>query len=197
MRPELAEMANRFKQALGTQGSRPPPPEASAPVAKPEAAPAPKPAEEHEVRFEIAEKVRCDILCYSGRNCSGQLSLVHVTPDGKHKGKVKVAELSSVFIAGPIGTRLIFATSTGDDWQAHPWRAVRLIKGKSFKARNGKPAVKVMDLDTLDLPSAYRSDTEVQVSFPKVERLEDGDDWTFGRPGEIKGKVRVIYVDKE
>jgi len=30
-----------------------------------------------------------------------------------------------------------------------------------------------------------------------VERLEDGDDWTFGRAGSIKGKVRVIYVDKK
>jgi hypothetical protein len=156
-----------------------------------------EPAAEREVRFEIAEKVRCDILAYSGLNCSGQLTLVRVYPDGKHKRDIKVSELSSVMIAGPIGTRIVFATGTGDDWEDQPWRAVRLVKGKSFKARNGKPAVKVMDLDYLDPPKAYRTDTEMQVTFSQVERLEDGDDWTFGRAGAIKGNVRVIYVDKE
>lgn len=218
MRSELQQVARRFRAALGLEpGPAPsegapatPPPRDEPPAPEPAtppppAAPSPRPSntpstpEVHqpvEIEWRIAKKVRCDLLAYAGLHTGGQLQLVRVFPTGDHNGDIDGAEFQSLMIAGPIGTRVVLASHAGDDWQDHPWRCIRLVKGQTFTARNGKPAVRVPDLDQLDDPDAWRANPDVQQSYPIAASLDDGEGWTYGRPGTLKNNVAMILVDK-
>jgi len=149
------------------------------------------------VQVVVAPKVRCDILAYAGLHCGGQMHLVRVLPHGGFEGKIDGNEFQSLFLAGPHGTRVTLATGTGDDWEAYTWRTIKLVPGKTFTAKNGKQAVRVPDLDTLERPDAFRADPNASVNYPHAETRDKGEGWTFGRPGHLKNRVRVIYVDKE
>lgn len=185
MRDELESLAARFRDALQQD---------PAPDLAPE--PVPEPAADAQgVRLVIAPRVKCDLLAYSGLHCGGQLMLVRVMPRGEAQGEL-LGDLQSIMIAGPLGTRVVFATGAGEDWQDHPWRAVVLTAGHTFTARNGKPAVRIPDLDSLDRPDARRADATVQESFPGAPSLDEGTGWTYGRPGPIRNRVRQVFVDK-
>lgn len=210
MRSELQQVARRFRAALGLE---PGPAPREGPPAEPAAPepPAPEPAarsrpkntpslpevrQPTEVEWRIAEKVRCDLLAYAGLHTGGQLHLVRVFPSGDRNGDLDGAEFKSLMIAGPIGTRIVLASHAGDDWADHPWRCIRLVEGHTFTARNGKPAVRVPDLDQLDDPDAWRANPDVQESYPIASSLDEGEGWTYGRPGTLKDNVAMILVDK-
>lgn len=198
MRKELKTLATSLREAIATAEPEPEVRHAPAP-AKPEAQDikvGATPSGRYIVQIVVAPKVRCDILAYAGLHCGGQMHLVRVLPHGGFEGKIDGNEFQSLFLAGPHGTRVTLATGTGDDWEQYAWRSIVLVEGKTFVAKNGKPALKVPDLDTLDRPDARRADTESQQSYPFAATREQGEGWTFGRPGKLKNRVRVVYVDK-
>ncbi len=202
MREELETLASRFREALSARPAPPPRAEpAAAPVAAraataPTVTHAPTSTRASDVTFVIAPKVRCDLLAYSGQHCGGQLMLVRVLPHADHDGDIDGNAFQSIMIAGPHGTRVTFATHAGDDWQDHPWRAIVLTKKHTFTARNGKPAVRIPDLETLDPHDARRAEDAVQVSYPHADSLDTGEGWTYGRPGRLRNRVRQILIDK-
>lgn len=147
------------------------------------------------IKWEIAPRVRADLLAYAGLHCGGQMTLIRVMPDQRNQGDLDGAEFKSLMLVGPIGTRMTLATSGAPNWQDYPWRSIVITEGNCFIARNGKHAVKVLDLDFLDDINASRA-SDNQAPFPAVETREEGKTWTYGRRGELKNKVRVIMVDK-
>ena len=150
------------------------------------------------MKWEIAPKQRVDLVCYGGLNMSGERRVVDVhVVNGRQGPDIPTAELKSLSFIAPVGTRLILKTSESEDWEAHPWRCIRIVKGSFTRTSNGDPIVRVPDLDYLDKPDARRTDSECQESFPLVQRLSEGTGWTFGREGEIKGRVKVICIEKE
>ena len=187
MQDELRALAARFRAAI----EQAPPAEAAAPD------PAPPPASSPgEIDLVITPKVKCDLLAYAGLHCGGQLSVVRVLPRGEADGAIDGAAFQSLMLAGPLGTRIVLATATGDDWQEYPWRAIVLTRGHTFTARNGKPAVRIPDLETVDRPDARRAADDARVSFDTAPSLEEGTGWTYGRPGPLRNRVRRIFVDK-
>ena len=99
------------------------------------------------------------------------------------------------------GTRLILSTRSSGDFEATPWRCVRIIEGHTIASEiaQGMPGVRVPDLDLLDEPKSMRTNHALQSSYPLVESFDDGDTWTFGTTGipPIKGHVRRIIVEKD
>lgn len=150
------------------------------------------------MKWELAPKLRADLVCYAGLNMSGERRVVDIHVVGGRQGPdVPTAELKSLaFIAQP-GIRLIVKTHDGDDWEAYPWRCIRIVKGQCFRTQDGGYAVRVPDLEFLDKPDARRTDSEFQESYPLVERLADGEGWTFGREGALKGKITTICIERE
>jgi hypothetical protein len=123
--------------------------------------------------------------------------VVEVHAVGGRKGDLAPADLRSLVFVAPVGTRLILATSEDPEaWTEHPWRCIRIVAGKHAVTKEGRPCVRVPDLDWLDAPDARRNDPEFQMTFDAAETLEAGTGWTFGRPGELKGKIRWIRIDR-
>ena len=150
------------------------------------------------MKWEIAPKLRADLVCYAGINLSGERRVVDIhVVSGRQGAQIPTAELKSLAFIAPLGTRLILKTSDGDDWEEHPWRCIRVMKGSCFRNKNGEYVVRVPDLETLDKPDAQRTDPEHEESYPLVERVKDGTGWTFGRLGDRKGRVTVIAIEKE
>lgn len=151
------------------------------------------------VRLAVAPKMRCDIVTYAGVNLTGRRASIRIWPSGSIQGGVSSEDLGSMVIRAPHGTRVILATADGSNWEASPWRCIRLVPGFTVPSEdpNGFPGVRVPDLDLLDPPSSRRAQADLQSSYPLVERLEEGTDWTFGRTGSVTLKDHVVLIRVE
>lgn len=152
------------------------------------------------MRWDIAEKVRCDIIAWSGINFSGRRKVARIFPVGGLQGdEFESCDISSLMVVGPIGVRVVLmASSVEEDWESRPWRAICLVEGYTFTTKKGdKPAVRIPDLDWLDDFDARRSDPDFQVTYDQVAHLAEGRGWTYGRTGDtpLRGHVRSIKVD--
>jgi hypothetical protein len=149
------------------------------------------------MRWELAPRLRCDVVAFSGLNLSGERRVVEVHPVGGRKGDLVPADLRSLAFVAPVGTRLVLATSEDpDDWEAHPWRAVVVLAGQHDTTREGRAVVRVPDLDWLDAFDARRTDPDFQATFDEATTLAEGRGWTFGRGGVLKGMIRQLRVDR-
>ena len=152
-----------------------------------------------EIVWVIAPQTRCDLHFWSGINFSGEHREVQIHPAGGRQGdKIDGFPFQSVAISGPVGTRVIFALSLQDDWEARPWRAVEIRKGLGYMAKTGMQAVRVPDLDWVETPDARRSNPEFEVGFPEVKSMEERPEWTYGNGAgaPLKGRVVSIRVDR-
>lgn len=142
--------------------------------------------------------MRAELHFFSGLSFSGNRETVRVFVGGRRQGSaVDGAAMKSMGVIAPIGTRVVLVTSEADEgWEQHPWRAVVLVAGSTFKSRDGRDGVQVPDLDWMDAPGARRSDPDFQAGFPQVEALAKGVGWTYGRSdGPLKGRIRAIRMD--
>lgn len=148
------------------------------------------------IRFQVAPRTRCDLVTYSGVNLTGRRGTVRIWPSGSVQGRVETGDLQSMVIRAPHGTRVILCTHDGPDWEAHPWRCVRLLPGSTVPSEStaGFPGVRLPDLDLQDPPSAKRTQTDMESSYPLADRLADGTGWTFGRVGDVPLKDHVVLV---
>jgi hypothetical protein len=152
------------------------------------------------IKWELGERVRCDLFAFAAINLDGKKSLMRMFPTGSRKGRIETEEMRSIGIRTPIGTRVVLITHPGDDWEKHPWRCIRMMEGNVMPPGEGRlPGIRIPDLDLLDSFKARKTDTDFQSSYDFVERIEDGSSWTFGRGGGegLKGKVRLIRVERE
>jgi len=152
------------------------------------------------IEWEIGEKVRCDVIAYKAVNLEGKRSEMRLFPTGSRQGRVQIEDLQSMGFRTRFGTRVILITHPGEDWEEHPWRCIRMLKGSALPVgKNRMPGIRIPDLDLLDRWDARKTNAEFQSSYDFVKRLEDGTGWTFGRGGGqgIKGQVRLIRVEQE
>ena len=150
------------------------------------------------MEWEIAPNSRVDIVTYSGQNFSGHRVHIEIFPSGKKGTDFDGAEVQSVVVAGPIGTRVIFKTSVGPDWVEATWRAIEIRKGHAFKNRIGTPMVKVPNIDGYDKPDSQRCDPDFVTSYDIVTSPDQGKTWTYGVIARLplKGNIRGVMVDK-
>lgn len=146
------------------------------------------------MEWQIAENMRCDIVGFTKPAFAGTRHVVQVFPSGR-QGDLP-DELSSLIVVGPMGTRIVLVTSRVGDYHQAPWRCIDLVKGNAFKTKDGRPGVRVPDLDLLDKADAQRSDPEFEQTFDFAADLESGRGWTFGRPGAIKERVLLVRVER-
>ena len=150
------------------------------------------------MKWELDPKMRVDLVCFAGINLSGERRHVNIqVVGGRHGPDVPPEELKSLVFIAPMGSLLVLKTFDGDEWERHPWRAVRLIKGSAFKTAEGGVAIRLPDIEWLDKPDARRTDGDTNESYPAAETLKEGVGWTFGREGTLKGKVKVISITKQ
>jgi hypothetical protein len=153
------------------------------------------------IQWEIGERVRCDLFAYAAVNLDGKRSIMRIFPSGSKQGRIETEELRSAAFRTHYGTRVIFITHPGDDWEDHPWRCVRMCKDTSVPATGEQriPGIRIPDLDLLDEHTALKTDKDFQSSYDYVSKLADGTSWTFGRGGKggLKGKVRLIRIERE
>jgi len=150
------------------------------------------------IEWRIEPGLRCDIVMYAAPNMSGKRSVMQCFPAGNRKGgKVAPAELKSLVIRAPLGTRVTLRTSASELWEELPWRTVRLLPGHIVPASRsgGMPGVRIPDLDRLDEPHAKSTSRDLLTSYPRSVGEADG--WTFGQPGDLKGRVRVVTISRE
>ncbi len=152
------------------------------------------------MRWLVEPGVRCDLVFYAAPNLSGKRATLRVFPGGNKQGTdVQPEDLRSMVIRAPIGTRLVLCRSSGPDWEDLAWRCVRLIEGQVVPPERpgGMPGLRLPDLDLLDAPDAKHTARELQSTYDHAERLVDGRGWTFGRRGELKGKVTTIRIERD
>jgi len=152
------------------------------------------------IRWEIGERVRCDVVACAAVNLEGKQSEMRVFPSGSQQGSIEVEECRSLAFRAHFGTRVILITQPGDKWEQHPWRCIRLMEGKAVpEGETRMPGIRVPDLDLFDPWDAHKTNEEFQSSYDLVEHLEDGKGWTFGRGGGdgLKGRVRLIRIERE
>lgn len=151
------------------------------------------------VEIEVVGRVRCDLVAYAAPNLTGKRSTLRVFPSGSQQGGIDVADLRSLVIRAPHGTRVVLLTEAGAEWEEHPWRCVRVLREHSVpsRQRTGLPGVRLPDLDLLDEPAAKRTRDGLQSSYPLVERFADGEGWTFGRSGSRSLKAHVVAIRLE
>ncbi|MBT3221740.1 MAG: hypothetical protein HN348_21895 [Proteobacteria bacterium] len=149
-----------------------------------------------DIIWSVERGIRADIVCCRGANLSGKTSAVRVLPSGKHKGKVAVDDLHSMVISAVEGTKVVLKASAGPDWEKYTWRCIRILKGKALRSKSkaGLLTVRIPDIELLDGCVAKHTDRDCETSYPIAERVADGQEWTFGKLGELKGKVRAIWV---
>ncbi|MSP55487.1 MAG: hypothetical protein EXR69_07790 [Myxococcales bacterium] len=152
------------------------------------------------MEWTVAPRMRMDLVCFAGLNLAGERRIVDVhAVGGRQGGDVAPEDLKSLVVLGAVGTRVLLKTAPGDDWEKHPWRAILVTKAHHYRTKEGETGVRVPDLDWFDKPDARRTDTEVQETFPYAETYAEGlasGEWTFGRPGPLKQKVKAIVIDK-
>ncbi len=156
------------------------------------------------MRWDIESGLRAHIVGFTGINFSGQRIVVDIWPQGgRQKGDEELdgRRLKSIGLIAPIGTRMVLmSAATPDNWEVLPWRCIQIVEGKTFDSVQfpGFVGAQIPDLDYVDAPAALRTDPDFSITYPQVDRLEDGSGWTFGRVGStlLKTNVRSIRVDK-
>jgi len=152
------------------------------------------------MNWTVAPKMRMDLVCFAGINLSGERKIIDVqVVGGKQGGDVAADYLKSMVVLGDVGTRVVLKTWIGDDWEQHPWRAFLITAKNHYKTKEGEIGVRIPDLDWFDKFDARRTDPDMQESFPFAETLETGmasGEWTFGRSGALKSKIKAITIDK-
>jgi len=150
------------------------------------------------IEWRIDPGLRCDIVMYAAPNMAGKRTVMQCFPAGNRKGgRLEPSELKSMVIRAPLGTRVTLKCTTSELWTELPWRTVRLLAGHNVPARKsgGMPGVRIPDLDQLDEPSARRTSRDLVSSYPRA--TADSDGWTFGNPGALKGRVKVVEIVRE
>ena len=150
------------------------------------------------MRWELAPKLRFDLVAFAGLNLSGERRVVEVHAMGGRQGDLAPEDLKSCALVGPTGLRVVFKTSDDpDDWQRHTWRCVRLVAGRTFQTKEGRPCVRIPDLDQLTDFDARRTDPDFEELYEEAAALDASRAWTFGHVGTLplKGNVRAIQVD--
>lgn len=148
----------------------------------------------------IGPKVRCDLVGYGGANLTGPRYVVRVFATGTRKGTFRTAELKSMVVLAPVGTRVFLTTSAAKDgWWSRPWRCIRMIEGNMFTNPEGQRGVRVPDLDWMDSWEAKRSNADFQQGFPQVKHPSEGTGYTFGFSGDplLKGHIQAIWIERE
>ena len=150
-------------------------------------------------RWVIGDKVRGEVLFFTGLNFSGQRTIIRLLPGNRWQGDpIDGKRIKSFGIIAPYGMRVTLSSAASDlDWEMLPWRAVTVLEEHTFTSQQGKPAVQIPDLDNMDAPDARRTDESYRVGYPQVATLADGEGWTFGNRGstDLKCNVRTIRVD--
>ena len=150
------------------------------------------------MRWEVAPKLRFDLIAFAGLNLSGERRVVEFHALGGRQGDLRPEDIKSCVIVGPVGLRVVFKTSDDpESWPSHSWRCVRLLAGQTFTTKEGRQGVRVPDLDLLTPPDARRTDPDFEEGFEAASSLEAGAGWTFGHAGRLplKLNVRAIQVD--
>ncbi len=149
------------------------------------------------MEWQIAPKLRADVVGFTGLNLSGERKVVEIYAYGGRQGDFP-EPIRSLILLGPLKTRFVFSAAGLDDeqWEERPWRAFILRKGTSGVSEQGMARIRVPDLDLLTGFDARRTDPDMEESYDFAATLAEGTGWTFGRPGALKGKVRSIRVDK-
>jgi hypothetical protein len=150
------------------------------------------------MRWEVAPKLRFDLIAFAGLNLSGERRVVEFHAMGGRQGDLQPEDMKSVAIVGPMGLRVVFKTSDDpEEWQRHSWRCVRLLAGHTFTTKEGRPGVRIPDLDLLNAPDARRTDPDFEELFEEAAGLEGAKGWTFGHAGRVplKANIRAIQVD--
>jgi hypothetical protein len=151
------------------------------------------------MRWIVDEGIRCDLVFYAAPNLTGKRATLRVFPAGNKQGTdVAPENLRSMVIRAPIGTRFILCRSTGPNWEEVAWRCVELQEGNVVPPARvgGLPGVRLPDLDLLDAYDAKHTSRELQSTYPHADTLEDATGWTYGRVGELKGRVNAIRILK-
>jgi len=150
------------------------------------------------MKWDIEKNVRCDIVAYSGMNYSGDRFECRIFPSGRQGDDLDGKHIKSLAVIAPVGTRVVLKTTLQEEWEEETWRAVVITKDVHAKTSEGKTGVQIPDLDTMAKPGAFRSNPDVEESYPLCEKLADGTGWTFGHVGgrELKGSIVAIAVDK-
>lgn len=148
------------------------------------------------MRWETAPKLRADLVAFAGLNLSGERRVIEFHPVGGRQGELNGEDLKSLAFVAPVGTRLILmASADPEDWMRHPWRAIKILPGSHFLTKEGKPCVRIPDIDFLDAFDARRTDPELQSWYDEADSL-DATGWTYGRVGPLKGNVKAIKIDR-
>lgn len=101
-----------------------------------------------------------------------------------------------MIVRAPYGIRVILIADPGPNWEASPWRCIRVLEAHSLLSdHKGMPGIRIPDLALLDSHEAKKTDDFMESSYPMVERLADGTDWTFGRTGDLN--VKLIRVERD
>jgi hypothetical protein len=150
------------------------------------------------VRWVLGPHVRADLVGYTGTDVTGGQLIAQIYPSGFRDGTIDGTRIQSIAIGAPVGVRVVLC-ATGDEgeWQAHPWRCIRVMAGQTWFTKEGVPAVRVPDLEWLHPFDQKKSGDGNQVSYPFAATLAEGTGWTFGRPGPLKLQVRMIRVEHE
>lgn len=152
------------------------------------------------IEWQIEGRIRCDVVAYAGKNLNGKRTTMRIFPSGSQQGGIDSSELVSMVVRAPYGTRILLITHPEGDWQRHPWRCIRMLKGKVMGPGKSQLAgARIPDLDLLDRGDAKKTDPDLQSSYPYVDALADGVGWTFGRggPGGLKRRVKLIRIERE
>lgn len=152
------------------------------------------------MEWSLAPRMRVDLVCFSGLNLSGERRIVDVHAVGGRQGAdVAPEDLKSLVLLGEVGTRVVLKTSAAEDWESYPWRAVVITRGHHYRTKEGEVGVRIPDLEWLDAPDARRTDPDMQESFPHADTLAEGSasgEWTYGRSGSLKGRIKAIAIDR-
>ena len=136
------------------------------------------------------------MVCYAAINLSGKRTQVRVFPGGNYTGDVPAGQLRSLVIRAPYGTRVILVSDPGPQWEASPWRCIRLLEDHALRSEgHGMPGVRIPHIELLDKPGAKKTDDFMETSYPIAQGLARGTMWTFGRPGDLH--VKMIRVERD
>lgn len=135
------------------------------------------------------------MLVYANTNLAGKTGRAAIFPSGR-QGDIAIAFSSMVF-AAPFGTRIVLCASPVElGWEERPWRACVMQKGSCFRLKDGRTAFRLPNLENLDEANAIRSDPDFECSYDFAETLDAGKGWTYGRPGDLNGRVGMIRIDR-
>ena len=135
------------------------------------------------------------MLVYTNTGLAGGKNRVQVFPSGR-QGDISIS-FSSLVFAGPPGIRLVLCAAPIElGWEERPWRATIMTKDNSFRLKDGRLAFRLPNLETLDEPNSVRSDPDFECSYDHAETLADGKGWTYGRSGDLNGRVTMMRLDR-